>query len=986
MNALDSKAHTAMSPAEWQEVKRLFEASLDTPPELRAKMLAEADVPEAIRAEAARLLENHKLARETFLNAPGIIQRLSEEQREPVASLSVGERLGPYDIIALIGAGGMGEVYKARDTRLNRSVALKVSKAEFSKRFEREARAVAALNHPHICQLHDVGPNYLVMEFVDGGPIVPTSDVATLLDQAMQMADGMMAAHAVGITHRDLKPGNILVTREGRVKILDFGLALVASSSETYDADATLTMDLTDQGTAIGTVPYMSPEQAKGLKVDARSDLWSLGVILYEMATRTRPFQGTTAAVVFKEILTKETAPVRERNPNIPPEFERIISRLLEKDRETRYQSAADVRADLKRVERASSSTGISTSPSKSSRWRRYALAAGALLLAIGGGAWLVKSRLNPAPPLTSKDIIVVADFDNRTGDPVFDVTLREALAAKLQQSELLLPMSTAGVRELLTEAKRDLNAPITADLANELCIRAGQKATLTGTISALGTNYVLLLKATSCQQGTVLASAQAEAQGKEKVMAALSTAVDGIREQLGETLALVDSPERPSAMPVTTASLEAYQAFALGLSQERLGQWGAAIPHFHRAREIDPNFAIAWHHEGEAYSTLGQGDVGLPLVRKAYELREHASPAERSLIEAVHYLDIGDLDKAGAAWEEALRLVPRSTAPMVTLANLYAFMGDFDRSLAMRKRELEADPFDAIVYGNLMVNYMRLDRFAEAKAVAEMPFAKKANPPSVHRQLLEIAYLEGDLAAAGKQLQILEQTSQHGLALGIRLRYLVGHGKFSEAEAEVPAIRALGLRTKSQTLGNNAIANIHVGKALAGDCGFLKKAQEATPGFPPSIDVPFFCEENEQVVTLGKKILALPNISPDNAILVRAQIALAQHQPQQAIDTLASVRRDNVSVAPHLRGKAYMELKKPAEAAAEFRKLIARELQSSDIVYPSAHVQLARALAQAGNTVEAKKTYEVFFNLWKDADPGIPLLDAARKEYAALR
>ena len=561
-----------MTPAEWQAVQRLFDECLDGPPESRARVLSEAHVPEAIRAEAERLLKNHDQVGDSFLQAPEAL-REAFRQRKPLA---VGESLGPYEIVARIGAGGMGEVYKARDTRLNRIVAVKVSKAEFSQRFEREAKAVAALNHPNICQLHDVGPNYLVMEYVDGGPISPTTDVATLLDQAMQMADGMMAAHALGITHRDLKPGNILVTRQGKVKILDFGLAQVASSPSSEDADATLTMDLTEQGTAIGTVPYMSPEQAKGLKVDARSDLWSLGVILYEMATRTRPFQGTSAAVVFKEILTKETVPVRERNPNIPPALESIIARLLEKDRETRYQSAADVRADLKRVERATSSTGIAPSPAKSRRWSGYALAAGALLL-IGGGAWLVKSFLHPAPLLNSKDILVVADFENRTGDPVFDVTLREALASKLQQSELLLPMSTAGVRELLTEAKRDPNTPLTADLANELCIRAGQKATLTGTISALGANYVLLLKATSCQQGTVLASAQAEAQGKEKVIAALSTAVDEMRQQLGETLALVDSPERRSALPVTTASLEAYQAFAMGLSQNRLGQWGGS-------------------------------------------------------------------------------------------------------------------------------------------------------------------------------------------------------------------------------------------------------------------------------------------------------------------------------------------------------------------------------------------------------------------------
>jgi eukaryotic-like serine/threonine-protein kinase len=317
--------------------------------------------------------------------------------------LAPGTRLGPYEILALIGAGGMGEVYKARDTRLDRVVGIKVSKDQFSDRFDREARAVAALNHPHICQLYDVGSNYLVMEFVEGVPIRPPDSPQQLLDLAGQIADGLAAAHAAGIVHRDLKPGNILVTRSGQVKILDFGLA-VMGLAHTEATNNRRTEAVTDTGTTVGTAAYMSPEQARGETLDARTDLWSLGVVLYEMATRARPFDGSTTAVIFDALLNRAPVPVRDRNPKVSPELERIIGRLLEKDRDTRYQSAADVRADLKRVERGSSSDAVAIiTPRQASRRPTY-LAVGLLaltLVLLAGGVGLFHLA-NPSATVTS--------------------------------------------------------------------------------------------------------------------------------------------------------------------------------------------------------------------------------------------------------------------------------------------------------------------------------------------------------------------------------------------------------------------------------------------------------------------------------------------------------------------------------------------------------------------------------------------------------
>jgi serine/threonine protein kinase len=271
-------------------------------------------------------------------------------------SLAPGTRLGPYEIVAPLGSGGMGEVYTARDTRLNRRVAIKVSREQFSTRFEREARAVAALNHPNICQLYDVGPNYLVMEFVDGVPLESISNMRQLLDWGIQLADALTSAHAAGVVHRDLKPSNIIVTSSGQVKVLDFGLALVSSPS-VEASGITREALVTAAGATIGTPAYMSPEQARGQTVDARTDLWSLGVILYELSTGARPFDGATTAVVFEELLSKSPASARTRNPKVSLDLDRIIGRLLEKDRETRYQSAADVRAELRRIARDSGDT-----------------------------------------------------------------------------------------------------------------------------------------------------------------------------------------------------------------------------------------------------------------------------------------------------------------------------------------------------------------------------------------------------------------------------------------------------------------------------------------------------------------------------------------------------------------------------------------------------------------------------------------------------
>ncbi len=630
----------------------------------------------------------------------------------------------------------MGQVFKARDTRLGRVVAVKVSHEKFSERFAREARAVAALNHPNICQLYDVGSSpsglgYLVMEFVDGAPIAPTDDVHALLDLGAQMADGMAAAHALGVVHRDLKPGNILVAADGRVKILDFGLATVAPASAGDDS-RTLTM-VTDPGTTVGTVAYMSPEQARGQAVDARSDLWSLGVILYEMATRTRPFEGPTAPVIFEGILGKAPVPVRERNPNIPVELERIIARLLEKDRETRYQSAADVRADLKRVERDSGSSGVNQPQRQAGGLpHKYAIVAAVLLL-LGAGGFFLWQRAQ-AKPLTDRDVLVLADFTNTTGDAEFDGALRQALAFELEQSPFLKIMDDEEVNQTLQLMGRAPGERITNDIAHEVCVREGQKATIGGSIASLGKTYAIALQAINCQTGATLAREQAEAEDKEHVLKAVAKGATGMRAKLGESLSSIEKLNRPR--DVTTPSLEAFKAYALGSDLIGQGMPREAIPHLQRAIELDPNFAEAYDALSTAYNNSGDRALRDECLTKAFALIDHASERERLLISGKYYFRVTrELSKAIDALQVLARIDPRDPWPHNVLFLIHSATGEYEEAL---REELEAHrlaPRDLNYIGNLVDANVILDRFNEAKAVAEKALAQGLDGPTLHQE-----------------------------------------------------------------------------------------------------------------------------------------------------------------------------------------------------------------------------------------------------------
>jgi tetratricopeptide (TPR) repeat protein/predicted Ser/Thr protein kinase len=824
--------------------------------------------------------------------------------------LSAGDKLGPYEILAPIGEGGMGEVYKARDTRLDRIVAIKVAKDQFTERFEREARLVAALNHPHICQLYDVGTNYVVFEYIDGAPLQGPMPPAEALRIALQIVEALEEAHKHGIIHRDLKPGNILLTTRG-VKVLDFGLAKQSREGQRAD-DETHTSDLTRAGGILGTPAYMAPEQWQGKPADARSDIYAFGCVLYELLTGGRAG--------------------RERTPVKSAALEAIVRRCLADDPAKRFQSAAELKTALEEA-------------TKGSRVRWYAIAAAVLVLIAAGGAGLFWRRAQAKPKLTDQDVLVVADFDNKTGDPVFDTALKQALAFQLQQSPFLKAMDEAEVRETMKLSGHAPDVRVTGEVARDICIREGQKATLEGSIAALGSRYLIALQAVNCQTGETLAREEVEAADKEHVVDALGRATSSMRAKLGESLGTIQAENRAYQHAVTTSSLEALQEFSMGDEEwTRSGNRQAAIPFYRHATELDPNFAMAFAVLGLQSGALGDAAQAKEAIEKAYALKDRVSERERLFIEEEHYRLQGDGKKLREIEELLARRYPRDPVFHANLAGRYLDVGEPEKALAEAQAAILNGP--RIMSGYMVASYALLDlnRLNEAKAMAQRAVSNGFDSPYIHWPLLTLAYAESDVQTQKRETE-----------------WLVSHGAQPIALVEQ---------------GTNAAA-----------LGRLKQAKELfrkgadLPGMPIAFRQEFLTRAATADALFGK---CAPHGShgPPIALALCDPAAAKKFAEQQSANGFVPVAKPET----YVRGLALLAEGQAPEAAGVFSLMIERKAANWGPEYAAAQVGLARAAKMLGDTARSKKTYQQFFAFWKDADPDIPLLLEARKEYAALK
>ncbi|HEY4363272.1 MAG TPA: protein kinase [Bryobacteraceae bacterium] len=933
--------------------------------------------------------------------------------------LSAGERLGPYEILAPLGKGGMGEVYRARDTRLDRDVAIKVLPQAFAtdaarERFQREARAASALNHPHICVVHDLGESaghpYLVMELLDGQTLreriaEKPLDIPDAVALVLEVADALETAHAKGIIHRDIKPANIFINERGHAKVLDFGLAKYASLTDTNAS--TLEM-LTEPGTAMGTVAYMSPEQARGQNVDAGTDLWSLGVVLYEMVTGVGPFEGPTSPLIFDALLNKTPVPPHERNPKVPAELERIISELLEKDRALRYPSAAELRVDLERLQAGSAPAARHATRGS---WLKYAAAAAGTLVLAAAGFFLWQQHAR-ARQLTDKDTIVLADFKNTTDDPVFDETLRQGLAADLEQSPFLSMISDQRIRKMLTLMQRSPDTKLTPEIAQEVCVRSGSAAVLEGSLAAVGNQYVLGFRARNCRNGDILDYQQVQVAKKEEVLTALGQIAGRFRTRAGESLAMVKDHQIP-LIEATTSSLEALQAYSEAQAVNISKGSGPAVPLFNRAVELDPSFALASAHLGLSYSNIGESVLAADSLKKAYDLRNRTSDPEKFFISANYERVVtGNMEKAAQIGESWAQTYPRDVRAHSQWSGALRRTGRFDRAVEESSKAIAVEPDIVFGYEGQALNYLYLERPEEADKMLLMALDRKLQSSYFFLLRYQVAFLRGDADAMQRQVALARDRPDTDDAMALAQALVAAYsGRLQRARDLSRHAVDLAMRGGNRERAATFEAAAAVYESLFGNA---KEAQARATGaleLSRGRDVEFaaaFAEAQLGNMADSQKLATdLNRRFPENGSVqyqylpaLLALAALREGDPQKAERQLQSAERYDLApnelslnafygamYPAYVRGEAFLLEGNGAAAAAEFQKLIDhRGIVLADPIAALARLKIAEAWHKAGNDAKAKAAYRDFLALWKDADKDLPILLQATRESDSLR